>query len=52
MEAALERAVLASEDRGSLLRTAVISQLHPDMRASLGAELRFNHHLRQPGGDS
>lgn len=52
VEAAVERAVLASEDRGSLLRTAVISQLHPDMRASLGAELRFNHHLRQPGRGS
>lgn len=52
VEAAVERAVLASEDRGSLLRTAVISQLHPDMRASLGAELRFNHQLRQPGRGS
>ena len=50
VEAALERAILAVEHGGRLIRTAVIPQLHQEMRDNVGAELRFNHHLRRPGG--
>ncbi len=52
VEAALERAIQASEHRGSLLRTAVIPRLHQDMRDNLGVELRFNHRLRRGDGGS
>jgi len=50
VEAALERAVLASEQRGTLIQTAVIPQLHPEMRENLGLELRFNQRVRRPDG--
>jgi hypothetical protein len=31
------------------VRTAIISQIHDDVRANLDAELRFNHRLRSGG---
>jgi microcompartment protein CcmL/EutN len=49
IEAAVEVAI-ESIDAARLLGSAVISQLHDDMRANLAAELRFNHHLRHGGG--
>lgn len=52
VEAALERAILAGEHSGKLIGTAVIPQLHHEMRDNLGIELRFNSHLRQRGGGS
>ena len=52
VEAAIERAVEASEQRGKLVGTAVIPQLHHEMRDNLAAELRFNHHLRRRNGTS
>lgn len=50
VEAAVEGAVERIESGGRLVRSAVISQLHDDMRANLDAELRFNHRLRREGG--
>ena len=52
VEVAVERAVEASEQRGKLVGTAVIPQLHHEMRDNLSAELRFNHHLRRRNGTS
>lgn len=52
VEAALERAVLAAEPSGKLLRSAVIPQLHQDMRDNLTVELRCNDHLRRLAGGS
>jgi len=49
-EAAVESCVVATDQRGHLVGTAVISQLHPEMRDSLHADLRFNHQLRAHGG--
>ena len=47
VEAAVEAAVAATE-RGRLpVRATVISQLHPEMRHNLAAELRFNERLRE-----
>ena len=48
-EAAVERCVEATEHRGHLVGTAVISQLHREMRDSLAGELRFNYQLRADG---
>jgi microcompartment protein CcmL/EutN len=50
VEAAVEGAVERIESGGTLVRSAVISQLHDDMRANLDAELRFNHRLRRGDG--
>lgn len=50
VEAAVEAAAERTGHREPLVRTAVIAQLHDDMRANLDAELRFNHRLRR--GDS
>lgn len=50
VEAALERAIVATEHRGKVIRTAVIPQLHQEMRDGLGVELRFNHQLRDADG--
>jgi microcompartment protein CcmL/EutN len=47
VEAAVEGAAERTEHREPLVRTAVIAQLHDDMRANLDAELRFNHRLRR-----
>lgn len=52
VEAAVEDAVLRTEHRERLVGTRVIAQLHPEMRASLAAELRFNHRLRRDDGAS
>ncbi len=48
-EAAVERCIEATEHRDQLVGTAVISQLHREMRDSLAGELRFNHQLRADG---
>lgn len=48
-EAAVERCVESTEHRGPLIGTAVISQLHREMRDNLAAELRFNRLLRPDG---
>ena len=50
VEAAVEGAVDRIQSGGQLVRSAVISQLHDDMRANLDAELRFNHRLRRADG--
>jgi microcompartment protein CcmL/EutN len=50
VEAAVEGATERIESGGRLLNSAVISQLHGDMRANLDAELRFNHRLRRHHG--
>ena len=50
VEAAVERAVGAADHRGKLVGTAVIPQLHHEMRDNLAADLRFNHHLRRHDG--
>ena len=50
VEAALERAIQATEDRGAVLRSAVIPQLHQEMRDNLVTELRFNRRLRGGNG--
>ena len=47
VEAAVEGATERTEHREPLVRTAVIAQLHDDMRSNLDAELRFNHRLRR-----
>jgi len=47
VEAAVEGAVDRTEHREPLVRSAVISQLHDDMRTNLDAELRFNQRLRR-----
>jgi microcompartment protein CcmL/EutN len=47
VEAAIEGATERTEHREPLVRTAVIAQLHDDMRANLDAELRFNHRMRR-----
>lgn len=47
VEAAVESAIDRTEHREPLVRSAVISQLHDDMRVNLDAELRFNHRLRR-----
>ena len=52
VEAAIEGSILSTGHREQLARTAVIAQLHPDMRANLDAELRFNHRLRRGEGSS
>jgi len=49
-EAAVERCVEATDHRGHLVGTAVIAQLHQEMRDNLLADLRFNRHLRANGG--
>ncbi len=49
VEAAVDGAVLRTEHRERLVASAVIPQLHGDMRANLAAELRFNHRLRLSG---
>lgn len=46
VEAAVERAVAVTEPTAKLVGTAVIPQLHTEMRDNLAAELRFNHHLQ------
>lgn len=50
VEASVERAELACEASGKLVRTAVIPRLHDEMLRNMAAELRFNLHLRQRGG--
>ncbi len=50
VEAAVEGAVSRIESGGQLLNSAVIAQLHDDMRANLDAELRFNRQLRRGTG--
>jgi len=52
VEIAVEAATASTEHRESRVRAGVIAQLHEDMRANLAADLRFNHHLRQPGATS
>ena len=52
VEAAVEGAVERIESSGQLLNSAVIPQLHDDMRANLDAELRFNQRLRRDHGAS
>jgi len=52
VEAAVERALASIESRGRLVGTAIIPRLHPDMWNNLGAELRFNHHIRRGDGAS
>ena len=49
VEAAIEGSILRTEHRRQLVRTAIISQLHDEVRANLDAELRFNHRLRSGG---
>ncbi len=49
VEEAVERSVAAIDRRGNLVGSAVIAQLHQEMRKNLIAELRINHHLRRPG---
>lgn len=49
VEAAVDASVAVAEQRGNLIATEVISQLHQEMRENLAAELRFNHHLRRHG---
>jgi len=49
VEAAIEGSILRTEHRRQLVRTAIISQIHDDVRANLDAELRFNHRLRSGG---
>ena len=51
IEAAVEGATERIQADGKLLRSAVISHLHDDMRANLDAELRFNRRLRRRDGD-
>lgn len=46
VEEAIESANLAIEGRKGLLHSALISQLHPEMRETLGSDLRFNSQLR------
>ncbi len=50
VEAAIEGATMHTEHRGRPVRTAIIAQLHPEMRDNLAAELRFNHRLRRSDG--
>lgn len=50
VEAALERAIQATEQRDTVLRSAIIPQIHEDMRDNLVAELRFNRRLRLGDG--
>ena len=50
VDAAVEGAIERVESSGQLLNSAVIAQLHDDMRANLDAELRFNHRLRRGHG--
>lgn len=50
VEAAVEEAGSRVEPSEHLVRTAVIAQLHDDMRSNLDAELRFNRRLRRGGG--
>ncbi len=50
VEAAVEGAVAVTDPTGNLVGTAVIAQLHPEMRDNLAAELRFNHHLQRRSG--
>ncbi len=50
IEAAIEGATERIRAGGKLLHSAVISQLHDDMRANLDAELRFNRRLRHDPG--
>lgn len=50
VEAAVEGATARVESTGQLLNSAVIPQLHEDMRANLNAELRFNSRLRRGAG--
>jgi microcompartment protein CcmL/EutN len=52
VEAAVEGAVLRTGHRERLVGTRVIAQLHPEMRANLAAELRFNRRLRRDNGVS
>lgn len=47
VEAAVEAAVAATESGRLPVRATVISQLHPEMRHNLAAELRFNERLRE-----
>jgi len=49
IEAAVEGVVTRTEHRERLIGTAVIPQLHEDMRDNLAAELRFNRRVRGDG---
>ena len=49
VEAANERALQATEHRGGVFRSAVIPQVHGELRDNLVAELRFNGRLRGGG---
>lgn len=50
VEAAVEAAAASAHDSDKLVASTTIAQLHPDMRANLVSELRFNTRLR--GGAS
>lgn len=50
VEAAVESGSSRIEPSEHLVRTAVIAQLHEDMRVNLAADLRFNDRLRRGGG--
>jgi len=50
VEIAVDAATAATEPGGRLVAGRVIAQLHDEMRANLGAELRFNLLLRDDGG--
>ena len=52
VEAAVELAVAVTDPSGKLVGTAVIAQLHREMRDNLAAELRFNRHLQRGSGSS
>jgi microcompartment protein CcmL/EutN len=52
VEAAVEGAVAVTDPAGKLVGTAVIPQLHHEMRDNLAAALRFNHHLQRRPGSS
>ena len=52
VEAAVERAAAVAEAPDRVIRSTVISQLHPDMRDNLANELRLNPGLRGIGGSA
>ncbi len=49
VEAAVDGAVGATQDRERLVGSTVIAQLHDEMRVNLADELRFNRRLRSQG---
>ncbi len=49
VEAAVEAATQRIEPSGDLVAAEVVAQLHPEIRANLGSELRFNRRLAGGG---